>query len=342
MSDIRLIISRNRMLVFDYKRESVKRYIDNLSSFLSYVRNDDDDDEIEDGDENDVEEEEDDFGSVVSGGFPDEDDAQMNAYLSGEGEFDYLRTEKERVRRRKRKNLKVPFEIRALEASLDHVCYAIERKYNKLHVKVSRALKRAMLNNILLNDEKGSRSEDVHGSDTALTIRDLESLLPVKHKLRTLYMDCKETSEAIQELLDNDEDLDGLYLLDGYASGGGRLPGEHEEAEMMLENYLKRIEQVRNDIAGTRDEIGASDEHIRMALDRHRNSLLKMSLMLNIIAVSVSSGAVIPALFGMNLLTTIEDNTSAFGIATGMSFGVMLGVTFTMLAVARRYRITLM
>ena len=341
MSDVRLIISRNRMLVFDYKRESVRRYVDNLSSFLSYVRNDDED---EDGEEDEEDEDDGGHGAVVTSGFPDEDDAKLRAYLNDEeiGEED-LRSERERIRRRrKRRNLNVPFEIRALEASLDHACYAIERKYNKLHVKVSRALKRAMLGNILLSDERAPGGDDAHGGDAALTIRDLESLLPVKHKLRTLYMDCKETSEAIQELLDNDEDLDGLYLLDGYASGGGRLPGEHEEAEMMLENYLKRIEQVRNDIAGTRDEIGASDEHIRMALDRHRNSLLKMSLMLNIVAVSVSSGAVIPALFGMNLLTTIEGDASAFGVATGMSFGVMLGVTMTMLAVARRYRINLL
>ena len=143
MSDIRLIISRNRMLVFDYKRESVKRYIDNLSSFLSYVRNDDDDDEIEDGDENDDEEEEDDFGSVVSGGFPDEDDAQMNAYLSGEGEFDYLRTEKERVRRRKRKNLKVPFEIRALEAGSAYDPAWVEAKLSRLMQTLEEVLDRS-------------------------------------------------------------------------------------------------------------------------------------------------------------------------------------------------------
>ena len=78
-----------------------------------------------------------------------------------------------------------------------------------------------------------------------------------------------------------------------------------------------------------------------MALDRHRNSLLKMSLTLNIFAVSISTGAIIPAIFGMNLVTHVENNASAFGIATGMSFGMMMMMAMTMMAIARRYKIDL-
>lgn len=78
-----------------------------------------------------------------------------------------------------------------------------------------------------------------------------------------------------------------------------------------------------------------------MALDRHRNSLLKMTLMLNIFAVSVSSAAIIPALFGMNLVSQLESNAYAFGATIGVSAGVMLGVAMTMMIVARRYKITL-
>lgn len=88
-------------------------------------------------------------------------------------------------------------------------------------------------------------------------------------------------------------------------------------------------------------KISASDEHMRMALDNHRNSLLQMSLTLNMFAVSISSGAIIPAIFGMNLVTNIEHNVNAFGIATGMSFGMMMMMAMTMMAIARRYKIDL-
>ena len=89
-------------------------------------------------------------------------------------------------------------------------------------------------------------------------------------------------------------------------------------------------------------QISASEEHIRMALDRHRNSLLKMSLMLNIYAVSVSSAAIIPALFGMNLVSHMENSPYAFGVTAGASLGVVVGVTLTMMIVARRNKINLM
>ena len=237
MNDVRAIISTHRMLIFDYERASVKRFIKTIDKFLSPPKpgeQKESDDDMREKAPSEREEE------VAGIGLDDSDGLVSGLDLE---------------RRRSSSTLNAPFEIRALEASIDHVCSGIERKYSQLNLHVSRALNRALVSNVQLLNADGDAEIDIN-ADTPLVMRDLQSLLPVKHKLRGLSMDCKELSETIQELLDNDEDLDALFLLEGYAAGGSRLPGEHEEAEVMLENHLKRIEQVRNDVLEMRDEVG--------------------------------------------------------------------------------------
>lgn len=242
MNDVRAIISDSRMLIFDYERASVKRYIRNLDHFLSPPRpeNEDDESTMKAAHQQDGR-----GGTGPIDDLVDVDGATRVGSSIGGGE---------REKRRTGGTPHAPFEIRALDASVDHVCSGIERKYAQLNVHVNRALNSALVTNVqlLAGDDDADIPINV---DNPAIMRDLQSLLPVKHKLRGLSMDCKEASEAIQELLDNDEDLDALFLVDGYAAGGDRLPGEHQEAEVMLENHLKRIEQVRNDVLGMRDEV---------------------------------------------------------------------------------------
>lgn len=225
MNDVKAIITKDRMLIFDYQRQGVKRFIGKLRGFLQTQN----------------------FERTAK------EEGKVGSSAGVNNSTNRSRTGRDTI--------EIPFELRALEASMDHVCNDIERSYHKLHVSVSRALHRAMSGS---ESEEKKRIKMMNGinetntdtsSNNTLIMRDLESLLLVKHKLRTLYMDCKEASEAIQELLNNDEDLDGIVLMENCLDGGQRLPGDHAEAEMMLENYLKRVWQVRNDIIGMRDEV---------------------------------------------------------------------------------------
>lgn len=216
----------------------------------------------------------------------------------------------------------IPFELKALECTMQHVCESVEDRYARLAKRVEVALKQT----------RGSGQPSSPGDS-------LEALFPVKRSLRSSGMEAKEISEAVQELLANDEDLDGLFLKDNWTAGGSRKEGNHEEAEIMLENYLKRVEQVRNDIAELRDEIAESDEHVRMALDRSRNAILKMSLIYNIGGMSLTSAMVIPALFGMNLIHFHEDNPLAFHLATLGSMGTMSAILITSLWIIKKYKV---
>lgn len=46
---------------------------------------------------------------------------------------------------------------------------------------------------------------------------------------------------VLAEILNNDEDLAGLYLSDK-ASGKGRIVSDHMEAELMLEHYSRMVD----------------------------------------------------------------------------------------------------
>ena len=99
--------------------------------------------------------------------------------------------------------------------------------------------------------------------------------------------------QAIRELLANDKDMADMYL--------GTVPrhsDDHEEVEFLLEAYIADIQECLNEATGMIAQIEDSMEVISLHLNSQRNRIIKLSLIMEMLAVTAGSGAVIGSIFG--------------------------------------------
>ena len=98
--------------------------------------------------------------------------------------------------------------------------------------------------------------------------------------------------------------------------------------EMLFENYLNEIEWISAEVEEEIDEITNTEENVVLQLDLLRNRILRFELMLSISSFVIACGALITGLFGMNLLSYIEFNKSAFYVVTGLMVAGMASAFF--------------
>jgi magnesium transporter len=120
-------------------------------------------------------------------------------------------------------------------------------------------------------------------------------------------------------------------------SGHRRRVDQHEEVEMMFENYLKQIDSLVSEIASRTQAIQSTEDFVQIKLDALRNRILRLDLVLKLGSVSLSSGALVAAIFGMNLHSTLEESQLAFLSVTGGLVGIS-GLVFLGGAAYCRYK----
>ena len=86
-------------------------------------------------------------------------------------------------------------------------------------------------------------------------------------------------------VLKSDEDLSGMYLTHRKVTGLPRAMAQHTEAEMLLETYSKKAEEVHNEIAELLEHISATEHLIQLALSATRNNLLYLSIRIAMLTV---------------------------------------------------------
>eukprot|EP00164_Ancoracysta_twista_P015785 GFYU01026220.1.p1 GENE.GFYU01026220.1~~GFYU01026220.1.p1 ORF type:complete len:442 (-),score=54.52 GFYU01026220.1:127-1410(-) len=187
-----------------------------------------------------------------------------------------------------------PYEFRALEAILEEVCDLFER-----HVQVM--------------------SPSIHNILDNLSYANLEQLLPLKKSLNVLDINVNGVKSCVSEVLQNDEDMAGMYL-SSKLSGVPRSINEHEELEMLLETYDRQVSDIRSQLKALRRTMIASEELLEMKLNTTRNRIMQLNLMLSVGTFSMSTGALTAGLLGMNLANHFEDHPTAFAIVTSGVF----------------------
>lgn len=108
-----------------------------------------------------------------------------------------------------------------------------------------------------------------------------------------------------------------MYLTTFQETGHRRRVDQHDEVEMMLENYVKQLDAIDADVRSTLRSIKATENITQIRLDAMRNRVLRLEVFLNLGAVSVGTGGLVAGAFGMNLLTGIEDHPLAFWFVSG-------------------------
>ncbi|KAN0085740.1 hypothetical protein V8E55_006874 [Tylopilus felleus] len=106
--------------------------------------------------------------------------------------------------------------------------------------------------------------------------------------------------EALEEVLEQDEDLNAMYLTDK-KNGTPREMHEHDELEVLLEFFSKQVEEIVNEAESIEANVQSTQEIVELILDSNRNALLALDLKVSIGTMGLGSGALVAGLFGMNV-----------------------------------------
>ncbi|THH18862.1 hypothetical protein EW146_g2199 [Bondarzewia mesenterica] len=152
-------------------------------------------------------------------------------------------------------------------------------------------------------------------------------LLHYSRRLASFQNRAKLVEEAIEEVLEQDEDLAAMYLTDK-KNDIERKPNDHDELEVLFETFSKQVEEIVNEAENTQSNVQSTQEIVELILDSNRNALLALDLKVSIGTMGIGMGALIAGLFGMNLASHIEESPYAFIAMSVLSSAVALLVSW--------------
>ncbi|KAG0357592.1 magnesium ion transporter [Gamsiella multidivaricata] len=198
----------------------------------------------------------------------------------------------------------LPFEFRALEAIFISVLSSLQ---SEMEVLVH------FVTNLLAHLEE------------SIDQNKLKELLQYSKKLSQFESKTLLIRDVFVELLDQDEDLANMYLTEKKL-GRPRTTDSHEEIEILLESYLKQVEEIANTVSIVKQQMQSTEEIVNVILGANRNQLLLFELRIAMGTLGMSSGAIIASLYGMNLHNYLETNPHAFAIVGSTALGISMMV----------------
>ncbi|GFF56281.1 putative magnesium ion transporter [Aspergillus udagawae] len=192
----------------------------------------------------------------------------------------------------------LPYEFRALEAVLISVTTGLEEEFNGVREPVVRVLR--------------ALEEDIDRDK-------LRHLLIYSKKLGTFEQKARLVRDAIDDLLEADDDLAAMYLTER-ANDVQREEDDHQEVEMLLESYHKVCDEIVQASGNLVTSIRNTEEVVKAILDANRNSLMLLDLKFSIGTLGLATGTLFSALYGMNLKNFIEESDLGFGAVSVTCF----------------------
>ena len=186
--------------------------------------------------------------------------------------------------------LGLPYEFRALEAILVDVT---------ANLNTEMAVHKTVLKNVLSSLDK------------SIERTKLRYLLIQSKKLAQFHQKAKLIEELFDDLLDQDETLNELYLTEN-KNGKKRVSFNHQEIELLLESYYTTIGEIVQTVENLMGQIKTSEEIIKFVLDANRNELMLLGLRFSIGVLSMGVIIYVAALYGMNLENFIEETDGGF------------------------------
>ncbi|PSR93854.1 mitochondrial inner membrane magnesium transporter mrs2 [Coniella lustricola] len=197
----------------------------------------------------------------------------------------------------------LPYEFRALEVVLMSVTSELWKEFSTVQEPVMH----------LLSDLE----EDVDREK-------LRVLLVLSKKVSTFEQKARLVRDAIDELLEADDDLSEMYLTEK-TRDIRREQDDHTEIEMLLESYHKICDEVVQEAGNLVSGIRNTEEIIRAILDANRNSLMLLELKFSVYTLGLAMGTFLAGLYGMNLENFIEETNFGFAAVTvGSAFASIL------------------
>lgn len=125
---------------------------------------------------------------------------------------------------------------------------------------------------------------------------------------------------TVKELLTTDSDMADLYLTES------RLAHDHEEVELLLEAYTADLVEIELEVSAMMAQIEDTMELINTHLNGQRNRIIRLSLVMDMCALTACCGAMVGSAFGMNLTSGVENHPLAFYYVTFGTCAAMVGV----------------
>jgi magnesium transporter len=194
----------------------------------------------------------------------------------------------------------LPYEFRALESILLSVLSALEAEV---------VLLRNLVGGLL-----AALEDDIDRDKFMRLLHAARRLAAFQNRARLVH-------RALEEVLEQDEDLQAMHLS---APGAA----DHSELEVLLESFEKQVEEVANEAEGIQANVAATQEIVELVLDANRNALLALDLRVSIGTMGLAVGALFAGLFGMNLPNHAEEDPYAFALVSVLATAVSGGVAW--------------
>lgn len=184
----------------------------------------------------------------------------------------------------------------------------------------------------------------MHSSRCGLILAELEDEVD-RHKLQELLVRLKKLSSfyqkaflirnVLEDLLENDEDLAGMYLSNKKLFN----PSEenYQDLEMILESYYNQCDEFVQQAGSLLNDIKATEEIVNIILDANRNSLMLFELKITVYTLGFTVATLLPAFYGMNLKNYIEESTLGFGAVVVVS--LIQGLVITWMNFKRLHKV---
>ncbi|GAB2213765.1 hypothetical protein Droror1_Dr00018079 [Drosera rotundifolia] len=247
------------------------------------------------------------------------------------------------------RNAKFPFEFRALEVLLEAICSFLDARTTELEGATYPAL-----------DELTSK----------ISSRNLDRVRKLKSAMTRLTNRVQKVRDELEQLLDDDDDMEDLYLSRKLSRGSSPVDGSQgpcwypasptigsriskvsrastttmheendvEELEMLLEAYYMQIESTLNKLTTLREYIDDTEDYINIQLDNHRNQLIQLELLVSSGTVCLSVYSLVAAIFGMNIPYTWRENHDYIFKWVVLLTGMVCGTLFISIMVYARHK----
>ncbi|KIL89690.1 mitochondrial inner membrane magnesium transporter mrs2 [Fusarium avenaceum] len=208
----------------------------------------------------------------------------------------------------------LPYEFRALEAVMTSVTSELEADFEAVREPVMHIL---------------SELED------DIDRHKLRMLLILSKRVSTFEQKAKLVRDAIEDLLEADDDLSDMYLTEK-THDLYRGEDDHTEVEMLLESYHKLTDEIVQEAGNLVSGIRNTEEIVRAILDANRNHLMLLEIKFSVGTLGLAMGTFLAGLYGMNLENFIEETNWGFAGVTGISIACSLIVCWYGLTRLRR------
>jgi hypothetical protein len=143
----------------------------------------------------------------------------------------------------------------------------------------------------------------------------IHQLAPLKDALHSFQIQLRQSEQCLEDLLNHDDLMLSLLLTEQKAAhDAGRSVdfARHEYVELMLGVYAREISNIHFEVSFLLQRLQSKQEFVALALSGYRNRMVRMSVLLGIAGLSLGWSTAMAGVFGMNLISGLEDAQWAF------------------------------